>query len=156
MSENSRTLVDNRKAFHDYEIIEDYLAGIVLTGTEIKSLRAGKANLSDSFARVTGGEIFLHNMRISPYDKGGRENVDPLRVRKLLLNKREIAKLKVAADEKGLTIVPLKIFLSKGYAKVKLGVARGKKLYDKRDAESEKSAKREAERALKSGTKGLD
>jgi len=156
MSENSRTLVDNRKAFHDYEIIEDYVAGIALTGTEIKSLRAGKANLSDSFARVTSGEVFLHNARISPYDKGGRENVDPLRVRKLLLNKREITKLKVAADEKGLTIVPLRIFLSKGYAKVKLGIARGKKLYDKRDAEAEKSAKREAERALKSGAKGLD
>ena len=136
--------------------MEEYTAGIVLTGTEIKSLRNGKGNLTDSFAKFSGREVFIHNMRISPYDKGGRENVDPLRVRKLLLTAREIAKLKVAAEEKGLTIIPLNVFLSRGYAKMTLAVARGKKLYDKRNAEAEKSAKREAERALKGNIKNID
>jgi len=129
--------------------LEEYTAGIVLTGTEIKSLRNGKGNLTDSFAKFSAHEIFLHNMRISPYDKGGRENVDPVRTRKLLLTAREIAKLKVAVEEKGLTIIPLRVFLSRGYAKIILAIARGKKLYDKREAAAERSAKREAERALK-------
>jgi len=156
MGENNRTLADNRRARHEYLILEEYTAGIMLTGTEIKSLRAGKANLSDSFARITDGEIFLHNMSISPYDKGGRENVDPLRKRKLLLNKQEITKLKIASDEKGLTLVPLRVFLLRGYAKVVLAIARGKKLYDKREAEAERQTKREAERALKGNLKNID
>jgi len=150
MAEKMKIATENRKARHDYFIEETYEAGIALTGTEVKSLRAGKANLRDSYARIENGEICLYNAHISPYDQGNRFNHDPLRVRKLLLHRMEINRLLGKVKEKGLTLVPLKIyFTERGYAKVELGLARGKKLYDKRDDIAERDAKREMERAFK-------
>jgi SsrA-binding protein len=145
----SRILVDNRKAWHDYEILEALEAGLVLTGTEIKSLRAGKGNLRDSFARVERGEVWIYNMHISHYAQGNRENVDPLRPRKALLHREEIRRLVGKTREKGLTLIPLKVYLSHGRAKVELGLARGKRQYDKREAIAERETARERERALK-------
>jgi len=144
-----RVLVENRKARHDYEIIETLDAGLVLTGTEIKSLRGGKGNLRDSYARVENGEVWIHNFHISPYAQGNRQNVDPLRVRKALLHREEIRRLIGKTREKGLTIIPLKIYLDHGLAKVEFGLARGKRQYDKRDAIAERETDRERERALK-------
>lgn len=144
-----RVLVDNRKAWHDYEIIETLEAGLVLTGTEIKSLRGGKGNLRDSYARVENGEVWVHNVHISPYAQGNRANVDPLRVRKALLHREEIRRLIGKTREKGLTIIPLKIFLDHGLAKLELGLARGKRQYDKREAIAERETNRERERVLK-------
>ena len=145
----SRTVCENRKARHDYFIHETYEAGIALVGTEVKSLRAGKANLKDSFARIKNNEIYLDNMHISPYEQGNIFNHDPLRARKLLMHKAEIIKLSTKIKEKGFTLVPLKIYFSHGRAKVALGLATGKKNYDKRRTLAEKAAKREVERALK-------
>ncbi|HHX77185.1 MAG TPA: SsrA-binding protein SmpB [Firmicutes bacterium] len=139
----------NRKAFHDYHIEETYEAGMVLTGTEVKSIRAGRLNLKDSYARIENNEVWLHNMHISPYEQGNRFNHDPLRKRKLLLNRREINRLTGLTREKGYTMVPIKVYAKKGFIKVELALARGKKLYDKRDAISERDAKREIERAFK-------
>lgn len=139
----------NRKARHDYHIEETYEAGIVLTGTEIKSIRAGRVNIRDSYARVDNGEVFLLNAHVSPYDQGNRYNHDPLRPRKLLLNKREIRQLHSKTQEKGLTLIPLRIYLKNGRAKLELAVARGKKLYDKREDIASRDAKREMERAFK-------
>jgi SsrA-binding protein len=147
----SRVLVDNRKAFHDYEILETVEAGLVLTGTEIKSLRGGKGNLRDSYARIDHGEVWIHSMHISPYEQGNRENVDPLRLRKALLHKEEIRRLLMKTREKGFALIPLKIFLVSGRAKVELGLARGKRQYDKRDAIAERETARERERVLKRG-----
>lgn len=145
-----KVLAENRKARHDYFIEETYEAGIVLTGTEIKSLRAGKANLRDSFARVENNEVFLYNMHISPYEQGNRFNHDPKRTRKLLLHKREINRLIGKTQEKGLTLVPLKVYLNpRGYAKLELALAKGKKLYDKREAIAARDANREIARALR-------
>lgn len=144
-----KVVAQNRKAFHDYHVEETYEAGIVLQGTEIKSLRAGRANLKDSFARVEKGEVWLHNMHISPYEQGNRYNHDPLRSRKLLLHKREINKLIGVSKETGYTLVPLKIYLKNGFAKVLLGVAKGKKNYDKREDLKRKEAKREIDRAFR-------
>ncbi|MBR6711838.1 MAG: SsrA-binding protein SmpB [Selenomonadaceae bacterium] len=140
---------ENRKARHDYFIHETFEAGIELKGTEVKSLRAGKANLRDSYAEVKDGEIFVEHMHISPYEQGNIFNHEPLRPRRLLLHKREILKLFGKTREKGFTLVPLKIYFKKGRAKMELALASGKHNYDKRDALHEKSAQRDIERAMK-------
>lgn len=144
-----KIVAQNRKAFHDYFIEETLEAGISLTGTEVKSLRDGKANLKDSYVLIKDGEAFLFNCHISPYSHGNRENHDPTRSRKLLLHEREIRKLIGKTQEKGLTLVPLRVYLKRGRVKVELGVARGKKLIDKRDTERRKEADREAKAAMK-------
>ena len=140
----------NRKAFHDYFIEERYEAGILLQGTEVKSLREGRVNLQDSYASVRGSEMFLHQCHISPYSHGNIMNHDPTRVRKLLLHKAEIHKLLGKTQQKGLTLIPLRIYFSKrGYAKVELGLAKGKKLYDRRETIKTREAGREVQRAIK-------
>lgn len=144
---------ENRKARHDYFIEETYEAGIALQGTEVKSLRAGKANLKDSFALIKDGEIYLENMHISPYEQGNIFNHDPLRRRKLLMHKQEIVKLFSKTREKGLTLVPLKIYFKKGRAKVEIALASGKHNYDKRRTLADKAAKRDMERAMKDSQK---
>ncbi|MFA5881800.1 MAG: SsrA-binding protein SmpB [Eubacteriales bacterium] len=149
MAENIKKITENRKARHDFHIEEVYEAGIVLAGTEVKSLRAGRANLKDSYARVDRGEVFLYNAHISPYDQGNRFNHDPLRIRKLLMNKSEIRKLIGRVQEKGLTLVPLKMYFKNGRAKVELALAKGKKLYDKRDDMAARDAKRDMEVAFR-------
>ncbi|HWR42512.1 SsrA-binding protein SmpB [Sporomusa sp.] len=140
---------ENRKARHDYHIHETYEAGIALTGTEVKSLRAGKANLKDSYARIDNAELMLHNMHISPYEQGNRFNHEPLRTRKLLMHRYEINKLIGKTKEKGYTLVPLKLYFTRGKVKVELGLASGKHTYDKRQDLAEKDAKRDMERALR-------
>lgn len=147
--DDAKALAQNRKAHHDYFIDDTYEAGIVLTGTEIKSVRRGSANLRDAYARIERGEVFLHNMHISPYAQGNRFNHDPLRTRKLLLHRSEIAKLVGAIKDKGYTLVPLKLYLHNGYCKVELGLAKGKKQYDKRESEKRRDADREIARALR-------
>ncbi|WP_017553706.1 SsrA-binding protein SmpB [Heyndrickxia coagulans] len=144
-----KVLAQNKKASHDYFIEETYEAGIVLQGTEIKSIRAGRVNLRDSFARVEKGEVFVYGMHISPYEQGNRYNHDPLRPRKILLHKKEIDRLAGVTKEKGYALIPLKIYIKNGYAKVLLGVGRGKKNYDKRESLKRKEAAREIERAFK-------
>lgn len=145
-----KIIAQNRKARHDYFFEEVYEAGIVLKGTEIKSLRAGGVNLKDSFAKVEKGEVFVYNMHISPYAQGNRFNVDPLRPRKLLLHKREIRKLDAAVSRDGLTLVPVKIYLnSRGIVKLEIAIARGKKLYDKRTDIAKRDAERSMERVVK-------
>jgi SsrA-binding protein len=139
----------NKKAFHDYFILEKIEAGIVLQGTEVKSIREGRLNLKDSYAAVRKGEAYLFNCHISPYSHGNRENHDPTRARKLLLHAREIRRLIGKTQEKGLTLVPLRVYLKRGRIKVELGVARGKKLIDKRETERRKEADREARAAMK-------
>ena len=145
----NRTIAENRKARHDYHIHETYECGLVLTGTEIKSLRGGRANLSDAYAQVKNGEMLLVGFHISPYAQGNMFNQDPTRTRKLLLHKKEIMTLYGQSREKGYTLVPLKIYLKRGMAKLLLGLASGKKNYDKRHDLAEKDAKREIERAFK-------
>ncbi|TCS82501.1 SsrA-binding protein SmpB [Tepidibacillus fermentans] len=144
-----KVVAQNKKATHDYFIEDTYEAGIVLTGTEIKSIRAGKANLKDSFARISNGEVFLHNMHISPYEQGNRFNHEPTRTRKLLLHKEEIRKLIGKTKEKGYSLVPLKLYLRNGFAKLDLALAKGKKQYDKRQAIAKRDANREVARALR-------
>ncbi len=140
----------NKKAFHEYHIDQTLEAGLVLTGAEVKSLRAGRANIKDGYAQEKNGEIFLYNVHISPYSFAARTDNDPLRVRKLLLHKREIKKLIGKLKEKGVALIPLKIyFIGNGRAKVELGLARGKKLYDKRAALKEKQTNREIQRELR-------
>ena len=139
----------NRKAYHDYHIDETYEAGIVLTGTEVKSARGAKVNLKDSYARVEGGELFLYNMHISAYDQGNRFNHDPLRTRKLLMHRAEIGRLAGKVKERGYTLIPVKVYLKQGLVKVELALARGKKLYDKRRDIAERDQRREVERGLK-------
>lgn len=146
---SNNTLVENRKAWHDYFIDETYEAGIELVGTEVKSIRAGKANLKDCYAEVRNGEVYIRNMHVSPYEKGNIFNKDPLRDRRLLLHKNEIMKLAGFISQKGFTLIPLSLYLKNGRVKVALGVARGKHNYDKRDAMLEKAAKRDIERQLK-------
>ena len=148
-NEATRTVCENRKARHDYFIHETYEAGIELFGTEVKSLRQGKANIKDSYGMIKNGEIFLENMHISPYDQGSFSNQDPLRPKKLLMHKKEIMKLFGQTREKGLTLVPLKIYFKKGRAKAELALASGKHTYDKRRALADKAAKRDIERAMK-------
>ncbi|MCM3708188.1 MULTISPECIES: SsrA-binding protein SmpB [Bacillaceae] len=144
-----KMVAQNKKAYHDYAIEETYEAGIVLQGTEIKSIRAGKVNLKDSYARIQNNELFLFGMHVSPYEQGNRYNHDPLRTRKLLLHRKEISKLIGESKEVGYSIVPLKMYLKNGYAKVLIGLARGKKKYDKREDLKKKEAKREVERAFR-------
>jgi SsrA-binding protein len=139
----------NRRARHDYHILETWEAGMVLTGTEVKALRQGKANLTDSFAQVRDAEVFLVNMHISPYEKGSVFNHEPTRARKLLLHRREIRRLIGAVERQGLTIVPLEVYFSKGKAKVELALVKGKKLHDKRDTERKREAEREMARAMR-------
>lgn len=144
-----KVISTNRKAFHDFLIFDKFVAGIVLTGTEIKSIRKGMLNLKDSFAKIEDGEVFLYNMHISPYEQGNRYNHVPDRVRKLLLNKQEIMKMLGKIKKDGYTIVPLELFLSHGFAKIEIGLARGKKLYDKRDSITKKTQERDIARQLK-------
>lgn len=145
-----RALASNRKAYHEYQIDDVYEAGLVLTGTEIKSVRAGRISLREGYAKIDGGEAWLIGVHIAPYEQGARENPEPLRRRKLLLHKEEIRRLIGKVQEKGYTLVPLRVYLKDRRAKVALGLARGKKLYDKRAAIAEREASREIERVAKS------
>ncbi|KAB2952097.1 SsrA-binding protein SmpB [Heliorestis acidaminivorans] len=154
MGEGRKVICENRRARHDYHIEETYEAGMVLKGTEIKSLRSGKGNLKDSFARVVEGEVILYNMHISPFEQGNRYNHEPTRNRKLLLHKSEIRKLQAAVQQKGLTLVPLRIYLKRGMAKLELAIGRGKKQYDKRQDIAKKDAQREMARAVREREKG--
>ncbi len=144
-----RIVVQNRKARHEYHVLDTWETGIVLQGTEVKSLRDGKANMQDSFARVDNGEVWLFNFHISPYEQGNRFNHDPLRPRKLLMHRNEIRRLIGSVQEKGLTLVPLDVHFSGGRAKVNLALVRGKQLHDKREAIKERDSQREIQRGLK-------
>lgn len=144
-----KIVAQNRKAFHDYSIEETVEAGIVLTGTEVKSLREGKANLKDSYVLIKDGEVLLLNCHISPYTHGNIMNHDPVRTRKLLLHKKEIARIQAKALQKGYSLIPLKIYFKESRAKVEIGLARGKKMYEKRDTIKKREADREIERAMK-------
>ena len=145
-----KIIATNKKAYHDYFIDEVYEAGIVLTGTEVKSMRVGKVNLKESFCRIKDGEVFINNMHISPYEQGNRENPsDPTRVRKLLLHKAEIDKLWRQVEQKGLSLIPTKIYLKESRVKLEIGVGRGKKLHDKRETLKRKEADREMAKVLK-------
>ena len=144
-----KVITTNRKAFHDYTIFDKYVAGIVLTGTEIKSIRRNAINLKDSFCRIEDNEIFLYNCHISPYEQGNRFNHKADRVRKLLLTKKEILKMHSKIKKDGYTIVPLEVFIQKGFAKVEIGLAKGKKLYDKRETLAKKDQQREIDRKIK-------
>jgi SsrA-binding protein len=145
----ARVLASNRQAFHSYFIGDRFEAGVALLGTEVKSLREGRANLKDAFARVDGREVFLHNCHISPYSHGGYANHDPLRPRKLLLHRGEILKLAQKTRSGGHTLVPLRLYLSKGRVKVEIALAKGKKLWDKREAIKEKDQEKEARAAIR-------
>ena len=145
-----KVLAQNKKANHDYFIEETIEAGMVLTGTEIKSIRSGKVQLKDSFVRISNGEAWINNMHVSPFEQGNRFNHDPLRSRKLLLHKKQIGELVGAVKRDGYTIVPLKMYLKDGYAKLLIGVGKGKKDYDKRNDMRKKEARREMERVFKS------
>ncbi|MGN0305681.1 MAG: SsrA-binding protein SmpB [Lachnospiraceae bacterium] len=150
MSREAMKLVaNNKKAYHDYFVEEKIEAGLVLHGTEVKSLRMGKCSIKEAFIRIEHGEIFIYGMHISPYEKGNIFNKDPLRVKKLLLHKTEINKLLGKIKEKGFTIVPLQVYFKEGRAKVEIGLCRGKKLYDKRQDIAKKDQKREAEKEFK-------
>ncbi len=144
-----KVFATNKKAFHDYFIMEKFEAGISLLGTEVKAIREGRLNLKDSYALVQGGEAFLFNCHISPYSHGNRENHEPTRTRKLLLHQKEIKKLIGRTQEKGLALVPLRVYLKRGKVKIELGVARGKKQIDKRETVRRKEADREARAAMK-------
>lgn len=146
--DGQRVVARNRKARHEFEILETFEAGMELRGPEVKSLRAGQVSFLDAFARVERGEVWLYSLHISPYEQANRFNVDPTRPRKLLLNKQEIRRLATKVDEKGLTLVPLDIHFSRGYAKVTLAVGRGKKLHDKRETLKRRVQEREAQRAV--------
>ena len=146
---DKKVVSTNRKAFHDYLIFDRYDAGIVLTGTEIKSIRKGMFNLKDSFAKIEDNEIFLYNMHISPYEHGNRFNHEPERIRKLLLKKQEIMKMLGKIKKENYTIVPLELYLSHGFAKIEIGLAKGKKLYDKRETITKKSQERDMARSMK-------
>ena len=151
-----KVVAQNRKARHDYHVEDTYEAGLVLTGTEVKSLRAGRASLVDGFAEVDGGEVWLQGVHIPEYTQGTWTNHEPRRRRKLLLHRLEIERLAARAAERGLTIVPLSLYFKDGRAKVEIALARGKKSYDKRQALAEREAKREAQRALGRRAKGFD
>ena len=146
--------LNNKKAYHDYFIEEKYEAGLVLHGTEVKSLRMGKCSVKEAFIRIENGEVFIYGMHISPYEKGNIFNKDPLRVKKLLLHKQQIRKLIGNSSEKGYTIVPLQVYFRDGKAKIEIGLAKGKKLYDKRQDIAKKDQRREAEKELKIRLRG--
>ena len=147
--ESMKLVANNKKAYHDFFIDEKYEAGIELHGTEVKSLRMGKCSIKEAFVRIENGEAFIYGMNISPYEKGNIFNKDPLRIKKLLLHKVEIRKLGGTMSEKGYTIVPLQVYFKDGKAKVEIGLARGKKLYDKREDIAKKDLRRETEREFK-------
>lgn len=147
--EAMKLVANNKKAYHDYFIEEKYEAGLVLHGTEVKSLRLGKCSIKEAFIRIEKGEVYVYGMHISPYEKGNIFNKDPLRVKKLLLHKQEIRKLIGSSAEKGYTLVPLQVYFKDGRAKIEIGLARGKKLYDKRQDIAKKDQKREAEKEMK-------
>ena len=150
MSKDAMKLVaNNKKAYHDYFIDEKYEAGLVLHGTEVKSLRMGKCSVKESFIRIENGEVYIYGMHISPYEKGNIFNKDPLRVKKLLLHKQEINKLTGKVAEKGCTLVPLQVYFKDGKAKIEIGLARGKKLYDKRESDAKRQADRDIDRHMK-------
>ncbi len=148
-SRGTKQIAANRKAYHDYFVDDKYEAGISLVGTEVKSLRAGQVNLKDSYCSIKDGELFANGIHISPYEKGNIFNRDQRRVRKLLMHKREILKLFSLVSQKGYTLVPLSLYFKDSKVKVEIGLCRGKKLYDKRDAEAEKQANRDSERVRK-------
>jgi len=147
--EHTKLIANNKKAFHDYFIEEQYECGIVLVGTEVKSLRLGKCSIKESWVRIENGELWIMGMNISPYEKGNIFNVDPMRVRKLLCHRSEINKLDGRVAKEGYTLVPLEVYFSKGRAKVRIGLAKGKKLYDKRETIAKKDRAREAARDFK-------
>lgn len=151
-TDGKKFVVSNRKARHEYHVDETFDAGIALVGTEVKSIRSGHANLQDAFCRVENGEIWLHNMHVNPFEHGGNWNVEPRRKRKLLLHRREIDRLRGQLDQKGLSLIPLSLYFQRGFAKLELGLGRGKKLYDKR----EDIAKRDVERELQRELSGKD
>ncbi|MCE5321902.1 SsrA-binding protein SmpB [bacterium] len=138
--------ITNRKAWHEYFIDDQFEAGIVLVGTEVKSLRLGKASITEAFCKIENGELWIHGMHIAPYEQGNRFNVDPLRPRKLLIRKAEIEKINRKLQEKGFTLIPLKLYFTRGYAKLNVGLGRGKKLYDKRESIAAKDVERERRR----------
>ncbi len=146
---DSNNLVTNRKARHEYFIEDSYEAGIALKGTEVKSIRQGSANIRDAYISFRGGEAFIENMHVSPYEQGNIFNADPMRSRKLLLHKREIRRLSASVARDGITVIPLRLYLSNGKIKVEIAVARGKKLYDKREAIAERDSKRKMEKAMR-------
>jgi len=148
-SSEEKIFNSNRQASHNYHLLERFEAGVVLTGTETKSIRAGQVNLKDSFAQIRNGEAWLLNCHISPYEYGNRQNHDPLRTRKLLLHRQEIRRLLGKVEEKGLTLIPTKMYLKKGHIKCEIALAKGKKLYDKRETERRKEDNREAQKAMK-------
>lgn len=143
-----KLIANNKKAYHEYFVEEVYEAGLSLQGTEVKSLRMGQVSIKEAYCRIRNGEVFVENMNISPYEQGNRENHDPLRQRKLLLHRDEIDKLTKKVDEKGLTLVPTRLYFKDSRAKLEIGVCRGKKLYDKRETLKRKQADREASRAM--------
>ena len=147
--ESQKLIANNKKAYHDFFIDETYECGIALHGTEVKSMRMGKCSIKEAFVRIEDGEVFVYGMHVSPYEKGNIFNKDPLRVKKLLLHKYEINKLLGKIKEKGYTLVPLQVYLKDGKVKVEIGLARGKKLYDKREAIAKKDQRREAEKEFK-------
>ncbi|MBO5342618.1 MAG: SsrA-binding protein SmpB [Lachnospiraceae bacterium] len=147
--ETMKLIANNKKAYHDYFIEEKYEAGLVLHGTEVKSLRLGQCSIKESFIRIENAEMYIYGMHISPYEKGNIFNKDPLRPKKLLLHKREIMKLLGKIKEKGYTLVPLQVYFTAGKAKIEIGLARGKKLYDKREDIAKKDQRRESEREFK-------
>ena len=144
-----KIIANNKKAYHEYFIDEVYEAGLSLQGTEVKSIRAGQVSIKEAYCRIRNGEVFVENMNISPYEQGNRENHEPLRTRKLLLHRDEIAKLTKKVEEKGLTLVPTKVYFKHRRAKLEIGIGRGKKLYDKRETLKRKQADREASRAMR-------
>jgi len=147
----NRTIAQNKKAYHDYYVEESFEAGIELCGTEVKSLRQGRVNLKDSWCGIQDGEIFVNGMHISPYEQGNIFNRDPMRKRKLLMHKKEIMRLYGTVKQEGLALVPLSLYFKGSRVKLQLGLCKGKKLYDKREAAAQKSAKRDIERAMKNG-----
>lgn len=148
-----KSIAENRKAFHDFFILEEFEAGIELKGTEVKSIRAGRVNLKESYADVVSGQCYLRQMHISPYEQGNIFNVDPLRDRRLLLHKNEILKLEEAAGQEGATLVPLRLYFKDGKVKVSIAIAKGKKTYDKREALMEKTHEREMQREFRNRQK---
>jgi SsrA-binding protein len=149
-----RLVAQNRKASHDYTILDTIEAGLVLAGTEVKSLRNGKASLQESWATIDNGEVFVHQLHIPPYEQGNRWNLDPVRPRKLLLHRSEIEKLRKAIEQKGHTLIPLKLYFTRGRAKLLLGIAKGRKSHDKREAIAERDAKREMDRVKRRLSRG--
>lgn len=150
MSNDKNTpVIQNRKAYHDYFVLEEYEAGIELFGTEVKSVRQGKVNLKDAWCNIVNGEIFANGMHISPYEHGNIFNRDPMRVKKLLMHKKEINRLYGTVKQDGLSLIPLSVYFSKGKAKMKIGLCKGKKLYDKREVAAKKEAARNIERSMK-------